>query len=473
MLRVRVARTTITPPEGMSMLGYAGREGVAQGKDGELYATALVLEDERTRVGILRCDRAFVQEPLASVLRRQIGVRLGVPPRHVLLNASHTHCGPTLQDFHYDDDPAQQRMREAYSAWLCKEIPEVGGRAVDRLCRARLGTATGEARIGVNRREPQPDGSVILGGNPMGPVDKEVRVIRIDDLEGRPVAVVFAHGCRPVTMGPKCLRWSADYVGSARDLVEGILGCLSLLLQANGGYINPVTGIGSGEDDWDAKNRIGLTLGGEVLKVHSSIYTNSVRAPRTFFGTLAKASIYARVKLEREPEYVLAVRESTLGLPIQELPGFETAREILERCEAEVTRLTAEKSSEAALNVARRWRHWARALFDVVANGGRPLLLGSVQALSESARFRLLRFRERPFPVSASRLSGVHRCETRFLSALATGVCATFPHGMRFRRMDGRFKNAITFRICCFRHTRHRPHWFQRQGKWWWRRRWN
>ena len=46
MLQAGIARSNITPPVGMTMLGYAGREGVAQGKDADLTATALVLEND-------------------------------------------------------------------------------------------------------------------------------------------------------------------------------------------------------------------------------------------------------------------------------------------------------------------------------------------------------------------------------------------------------------------------------------------
>src|SRR5207247_11298378 len=102
--------------------------------------------------------------------------------------------------------------------------------------------------------------------NRIGPLDNEVRVIRVDDLEGRRIAVVFAHGCHPVTMGPQCLRWSADYVGPARELIEQNAGGLSLFLQANAGDINPIPGIGAEDDNTNEKKRLGLILGAEVLK---------------------------------------------------------------------------------------------------------------------------------------------------------------------------------------------------------------
>lgn len=381
MLRAGVSRSAITPPDGMTMLGYTGREGIAQGKDTDLCVTALVLDDERTRIALLAFDLAFVREPMASMLRHEIALRLQVPTSHVLLNASHTHCGPTLQNFHYDDDPGQQQLRDAYAARLLDVVPEVAARAAAELCPVRLGTAVGEARIGINRRELSPDGSIILGENPDGVVDHEVRVIRIDDLTGRPHAVVFAHGCHTVTMGPKCLRWSADYPASARDIVERSLGCPSLFLQANAGDVNPITGIGASEDDSDAKNRLGFTLGGEVLKVHSGIYTDSVRGPRTFFGTFARASLYPRVRIERDADHTLAAAEQAFDLPLERLPDSATAREIYARVSAELDGLAAENAPLARLNIARRWRHWAKALLTSVESGLPPSIRGAVQAL--------------------------------------------------------------------------------------------
>ncbi|MEW5979317.1 MAG: neutral/alkaline non-lysosomal ceramidase N-terminal domain-containing protein [Acidobacteriota bacterium] len=381
MLRAGISRATITPPVGMTMAGYAGREGVANGVDSDLTATALVLDDEKRKVVIIGLDLIFVVTPLNTALRESVAERLGILSSQVLLNCSHTHCGPTLCDFHYDDDPEQDRLRQAYAERLSFVIPELASEAAARLVAARIGTSVGDARIGINRREVDMDGSVMLGRNGDGPVDHEVRVVRIDDLSGKPMAVVFAHGCHTVTMGPKCLKWSSDYVGPARDLIEKTLGCLSVFLQANAGDINPICGIGTAEDDCSEKNRIGWILGGEVLQVHSSIYTESRPGPRAFFGTLSKASIYPRIKLEGGQEGDIQAVEEELWLPLQRLPGRCEAAEILEQCEADLKALLLEKAPEARLNVARRYRHWARALHEAASRGEEAVLKGSVQGI--------------------------------------------------------------------------------------------
>ena len=179
-------------------------------------------------------------------------------------------------------------MQDRYEALLVEEAGKLGARAFASLGPARLGSASGDAPIGINRREVDTDGSIFLGENPDGIVDHEVRVIRVDDREGKRIAVAFAHGCPTVTMGPKCLAYSPDFVGPARVLVEGTLGCPSLFLQANGGDINPRVGIGGMEDDSDNKNRTGWMLGGEVVKVASEIYTNTIRGPASDFRDALK-----------------------------------------------------------------------------------------------------------------------------------------------------------------------------------------
>lgn len=378
MLSAGIQRAVITPPAGMTMLGYIAREDFARGSDGDLTATALVLRDGRTGLAMVGFDLVHVRDPIGNPwctrLRDHIAARLGIPRSQVLLNASHTHSGPSLPGQHEDDDPEQEAMRSAYLERLMREIPELVEEAARSAVPARIGTATGEARIGINRRERQTDGSVFLGEDPAGPADREVRVIRVDRLDGRPLAVVFAHGCHPVSMGPRSPLWSADYVGPARELIEGSAGCLSLFLQANAGDINPVTGIGMTEDDRPQKRRLGVMLGAEVLKVHAGIYTDTVRGPRTWFASAAKVAMYPRVPLASEPEVSIDAVESTLDLPLDPFPSVEEVREIQAAMRRRLEELLRSHAEAGFIKVARRFRHWGNVLAAAVESGAAPRL---------------------------------------------------------------------------------------------------
>ena len=382
MLQAGIARSIITPPNGLTMAGYAGREGVVQGIDADLTATALVLQSNGTRVAVVGFDLAFLLGNLLNGVRRALSEGFGMPESHILLNCSHTHCGPTMDGYLYDDDPRQHRMRSDYAARVIEEMLRLASAALEDLEGARLATGTGEARIGINRRELDKEGDIILGENPDGPVDHEVRVIRVDDLQGRPKAVVFAHGCHTVTMGPKYLKWSPDYIGPARQLIESSLGCLSLFLQANAGDINPITGIGADEDNSDAKNRLGFTLGSEVLKVCSSLYTDTERGPRVIFGMLAKASTYPRIPISEEPQHPIAAKEIAVELPLQKYPTLKQARDLHQGCVAELEEVRKTGASQAKLNVAQRYLYCAETLLDRVENNRKPALDGTIQVIA-------------------------------------------------------------------------------------------
>ena len=382
MLQAGIARSNITPPNGMTMVGYAGRGGVAQGKDADLTATALVLDNDGTRVALVGFDLAFLHGEMLQGIKNAFSEVLQTPASHVLLNCNHTHCGPTMNGYFYDDDPRQHRMRAEYEARMIEEMTTLAAAALENLGGARLATGTGEARIGINRRELDDNGDIILGENPYGPVDHEVRVIRVDDVQGRPKAVVFAHGCHTVTMGPKYLKWSPDYPGAARQLIESALGCLSIFLQANAGDIDPITGIGADKDNSDAKNRLGFTLGSEVLKVCSSLYTDSERGPRIIFGMLAKASAYPRVPIAEEPRSPIAAKEISFELPLLEYPTLEQAREMHRKCVAELEEAKTSGADQVKRNVAQRYVYCASALLDRVENNRKRALDGTIQVIT-------------------------------------------------------------------------------------------
>jgi hypothetical protein len=382
MLLAAVSRALITPPLGITMLGYAGRDGVANDVDMDLTATLLVLRDESKTIAILSADLAIIGGRMFLDARQAIASVLQTPPDRILINYSHTHCGPTLTTYFYDTGPALTAMRERYERFFVETCARLALEAIGGLKRARAGSSTGHAPIGVNRREVDTDGSVFLGENPEGPVDHEVRVIRVDDLEGRPIAVVFAHGCHTVTMGPKCMAYSPDYPGPARRIVEQHAGCLSLFLQANGGNINPITGVGANADDSESKNRLGAILGGEVLKVLSDIYTHTTRGPRVFFGMLSKAAMYPRVPLAGEPDQRLSADEVEIELPLYPFPALEEARKLERRYNDELQQHIRQGTRGALLNVGHVFHRWSKNLVAAVESGRKASVTGRIQVLA-------------------------------------------------------------------------------------------
>jgi hypothetical protein len=177
------------------------------------------------------------------------------------------------------------------------------------------------------------------------------------------------------------MAYSPDYPGPARRIIESHLGCPSLFLQANGGNINPITGVGGNVDDSDSKNRLGGILGGEVVRVASGIYTHSVRGPRVFFGMLSKAAMYPRVPLPSEPKPVLEACEIEIELPLYPFPELAECQELEKRYAAELQKHTQQGTRGALLNVGHLFHRWARNLVVAVEQGRKASATGRIQVL--------------------------------------------------------------------------------------------
>jgi neutral ceramidase len=368
-LSAGVYRVDITPPVGISMVGYYARKGVSEGIERPLTATAVVLAAGDRKIAILSCDIIFIQSPDVDEIRRDIATSIGTQSSHVLINCSHTHCGPTLPSF-MREEGEQAAMQREYVANLRRLLTGCAAAANRAMRPARIGTGIGTAHIGINRREKDSDGKVFLGENPDGPMDPDVGVIRIDDREGRPIAVLFSYGCHTVTMGPKCLMLTPDFPGPARELIENATGAKALYLQAAAGNINPITGIGPKEDDTENMKRLGFTLGAEVLKTMMQIRTHEKRGPRAVWSSLSKNITYPYAPVEDSDVEIGAISE-TLDLPLQALPSLEEAKRILEARTASLQKARKDGVPENMLNAYRRFEDWAGILIRAVESGVR------------------------------------------------------------------------------------------------------
>jgi neutral ceramidase len=365
------ARAVITPPVGIRMMGYTVQESVSLNVERELTATALVLSDGRTKAVVLGCDLLFIQNPHVDGIRATIGGRIGVPADHVLINFSHTHLGPMLPGWQRDSAD-QKALQERYLASLEDQLAGVAAAADARLEPARLGVAKGQAPLGMNRRERLADGRVIIGENPAGCVDHEVGVVRVDFLNGRPLATIMIAACHTVVLGPKTTSLSPDFVGPAREIVERATGAPALFLQACAGNINPACGIGTGgPEQYDDLERMGAMLAGETLRAWAGIRTHNHHGPRRVVQSVAAISAwdYEALPAECVESFDIATRRKTLDMA--PLPDRQAAEAQLAHARQARDKARADGKPPGVLNVLERLLAWAELVYDAVAAGGK------------------------------------------------------------------------------------------------------
>jgi neutral ceramidase len=369
-LEAGVARRVINPQIGTGKAGLRLFGSPIQAIESDLTATVLVLVEGETKVAVVATDLCVMSMTEAVNLRAGVAEALGAPVANVLLNLSHNHSAPALPEFMaMTDTPEDIPFRVRYEQDLLRWVVEATLEAVARLQPARIGSGWGESSIGVYRREAR-EGRDVLGEVPDRPIDSSVGVIRIDDLDGAPVATLFRFSAHPVTVGSRSQVASADYPGPARDVLERNLGGLALFLQGCGGNINPRVGIGYEIDCSDTKNRVGHELGGEALKIAAGIRTNTRAGERRPLGNVPNILFTPWEPVDGDTCTHLAAAETTIALEYIDLPPLEEARAILEQWHATVEEGRAGRTQEWELRVAVKMEAWARRLVAAVEAGG-------------------------------------------------------------------------------------------------------
>jgi neutral ceramidase len=193
-LRAGVAKVEITPKTHEPLWGFEDRTDPATGTLDPLYAHILILEAGGKRLAIVTLDlgRTF-GEPSLDYLKEVVSKSSGISC--LLLSASHTHGAPVIRDEYDGARPEwEQRALDGIAAGIKT--------ASDNLQDARVGSGTGSVFIGHNRLRVKDDGTVSWFEQnptmvPTSPVDPTVTVLRIDDRNRVPLAILINYACHP------------------------------------------------------------------------------------------------------------------------------------------------------------------------------------------------------------------------------------------------------------------------------------
>src|SRR5205809_6646055 len=236
-----VSSGVITPEASMWMAGYAARNKPSEGKAQDLFAKVLALEDGAGgRMVLVTLDLVGIPRSLRDSVEKQAQARYGLAPTSLLLNASHTHCGPVVRSgssVSYHLAPEQLARIEQYVAGLEAKLVALIGKALAELRPARLSYTHARAGFAMNRRLPTAKGYQ-NSPNPEGPVDHDVPVLRVDGADGKLRAVLFGYACHNTTLS--FYQFCGDYAGFAQQyLEEDHPGITALFLTGCGGDQNP------------------------------------------------------------------------------------------------------------------------------------------------------------------------------------------------------------------------------------------
>jgi neutral ceramidase len=263
--QVGTGRRDITPKEPVPMWGYGARhDALSTGVLDPLYATALVLRVGTNKLAIVGLDLG--RSPTESSLQRireRIKSQGGI--EHSFIAGSHSHHGPVLE---LTDEEGKGKGKFDAALRYYKEMEQGIADAIldanGKLAPAKV--ATGFVKLdGFNRNRHtkiEPKAS-----------DRDLVVVRFDDLSGKPLAVLVNFTAHPTMIPAATLKFSADYAGAMKETVEKELGATTVFMQGAAGDQSVNEGPNKGYQAF------GRALGQEVIKVASSLTTKEVEKP--------------------------------------------------------------------------------------------------------------------------------------------------------------------------------------------------
>lgn len=203
------------------------------------FAKVLVLKNESTTAVIVMLDAVavggigHVGNGFMNTVRAALKSDLGIEPSSLVVNASHCH-GIVRGD-------VEPLVIDAVKSAMNNLVPVKVGAGLGR-----------EERISENRRLKMKDGTQVdmrrAYSMPrdedvasVGPIDPQIGLLRLDRMDGKPLAVLYQFACHPI-MNPPSKGCSADYPGYASKVIEEALGdgAMAFFVQGCGGDINPV-----------------------------------------------------------------------------------------------------------------------------------------------------------------------------------------------------------------------------------------
>lgn len=237
-----VAKVIITPKESVWQAGYASRNHPSEGKLHDLWGKALALEDENGKKSILvTTDMLGFPKAMSDRIRAQLNSKFGLTKAQIILNSSHTHSGPVLDDALHDIyplDATEEAKIARYSRQLEAQIITLVGQAIKDLEPVELFAQNGVTRFQVNRRNNK-EGALREQTELKGPNDYAVPVIKAVTANGQLKTIAFGYACHPTVLD--IYQLSGDFPGFTQiELEKAHPGTTALFFQGAAGDQNPL-----------------------------------------------------------------------------------------------------------------------------------------------------------------------------------------------------------------------------------------
>jgi len=210
----------------------------SQGIMDPTWAKALFLDDGSTQICFVTLDGIGSDAGL-NLMAYQFAYELGFPLSmdNVVFSGSHSHSGPGAisSDFLWSIAPATDLLIPEAREQIAASMAQAMYQAYKNATSAKIQIGSG-ILIGVTENRRAKISPYVLPGS----IDPNLGLIRVDDLNGNPIATLWNYAIHGVCYGPSNMLISGDIMGKTCEVVEEQIGGIVLFANADAGDIDPI-----------------------------------------------------------------------------------------------------------------------------------------------------------------------------------------------------------------------------------------
>lgn len=287
--RAAVTVVDITPDSPKMLLGYNARQST--GIHDRIHHRVVVMDDGKTKF-VLVSTEICVKSPseydhVAGLLQK----RFGIAPEHFWWTLTHTHSAPEvgvpgLPEV-FMGDRYTHEVDTAYTHFVEQTLLDAVAESIQKLEPAALTVGWGFSQANMNRRAIGPNGKASLGMNPDGATDRKIGLIRLDKLNGAPIALLTNYAIHGTVFGNDNLLISGDVTGVVSTYVEKKVGAPVLFINGAAGNLAPLYSVhksvyGSKHSELD---QFCVSLGDRIIEANAKL-TKGTQQVTLYTGAL-------------------------------------------------------------------------------------------------------------------------------------------------------------------------------------------
>ena len=240
-LRAAAVKVDITPQTSQWLVGYDARQSM--GVHDRIFHRILAIDDGKTKFYLIASDLCLFSPSVYDEVVEQLEKQFGIPRRSVWWSVTHTHSAPEV------GPPTIYRalLGRSNHEWSRDYASEVTAALIQgvkdvtaKLEPARVEVGSGTSVANINRRAKDVDGTVTLGLNPEGPVDRQIGLLSFVRPDHSVIAVVANFAMHGTVLSGQNLEISGDAPGVVASYVEEKIGATVLYVNGAAGNIAPI-----------------------------------------------------------------------------------------------------------------------------------------------------------------------------------------------------------------------------------------